>query len=134
MLVLSRQRDESLMIGDTIEVVCVDIRGDKIRLGIKAPSNVSVHRLEVWKAIRREGRLAGNLPPSTRVETGPVKIGDDWSGVFVRGDHAAIIAGQLRHFIQPDPQAAADTIEGLLSMFAAVGKVKPVQLALAGTI
>jgi carbon storage regulator len=52
MLVLSRQRDESIMIGDLIEVTVVDIMGDKVRLGITAPSKVAVHRKEVWLALR----------------------------------------------------------------------------------
>jgi len=54
MLVLSRQRDETIMIGDEIEITVVDIRGDKVRLGISAPSTVAVHRKEVHEAIRRE--------------------------------------------------------------------------------
>jgi len=58
MLVLSRQRDETIMIGDDIEITVVDIRRDKVRLGIKAPSDVSVHRKEVYEAIQRENRAA----------------------------------------------------------------------------
>jgi len=54
MLVVSRQRDEVIVIGDDIEVVVVDIRGDKVRLGITAPKKVSVHRKEVYDAIKRE--------------------------------------------------------------------------------
>ncbi len=54
MLVLSRHRDESIMIGDEIVVTIVDIRGDKVRLGINAPSSIPVHRQEVFEAIRRE--------------------------------------------------------------------------------
>lgn len=54
MLVLSRQRDESIMIGDDIVIRVVDIRGDKVRLGIEAPAEVSVHRQEVYDAIQRE--------------------------------------------------------------------------------
>ena len=57
MLVLSRQRDQTIMIGDDIEITVVDIRGDKVRLGINAPINVSVHRKEVYEAIKRENRL-----------------------------------------------------------------------------
>jgi len=53
MLVLSRQRDEEIMIGDHIRIAIVEIRGDKVRLGIQAPSDVSVHRREVYEAIRR---------------------------------------------------------------------------------
>jgi carbon storage regulator len=54
MLVLSRQRDETIMIGDDVEITIVDIRGDKVRLGISAPPHVAVHRKEVYEAIRRE--------------------------------------------------------------------------------
>ena len=54
MLVLSRKKDESIMIGDDIEIVVVDIRGDKVRLGITAPREVSVHRKEVFEAIQKE--------------------------------------------------------------------------------
>jgi carbon storage regulator len=79
MLVLSRQRDETIMIGDDIELTVVDIRGDKVRLGIKAPTHVAVHRKEVYDAIKRENeeaaRLAGGelgvLPPRIKVPPGP---------------------------------------------------------------
>ena len=54
MLVLSRQKDESIMIGDDIEITIVDVRGDKVRLGISAPRKVSVHRKEIYEAIQRE--------------------------------------------------------------------------------
>jgi len=54
MLVLSRHRDESIMIGDEIVITVVDIRGDKVRLGIDAPQDVPVHRQEVYDAIQRE--------------------------------------------------------------------------------
>lgn len=63
MLVLSRQRDETIMIGDDIEVTVVDIRGDKVRLGITAPKEISVHRKEVYDAIRRENRAAAQVRP-----------------------------------------------------------------------
>lgn len=55
MLVLSRLRDEIIYIGDTVRVTVVDIRGDKVRLGIDAPPDVPVHRKEVHDAIQREG-------------------------------------------------------------------------------
>ena len=61
MLVLSRQRDETIMIGDDIELTVVDIRGDKVRLGIKAPSHVAVHRKEIYDAIKRENQQAACL-------------------------------------------------------------------------
>jgi carbon storage regulator len=56
MLVLSRHRDESIMIGDDIVITIVDIRGDKVRLGINAPQHVPVHRQEIYDAIQRENR------------------------------------------------------------------------------
>ncbi len=54
MLVLSRRKDESIMIGDDVEITIVDIRGDKVRLGITAPKTIPVHRREVYEAIQRE--------------------------------------------------------------------------------
>jgi len=54
MLVLSRQKDESLMIGDDVEITIVDVRGDKVRLGINAPRSLPVHRKEIYLAIQRE--------------------------------------------------------------------------------
>ena len=54
MLVLSRQRDESIMIGDDVEITIVDVRGDKVRLGITAPKSIPVHRREIYDAIQRE--------------------------------------------------------------------------------
>src|SRR4051812_21603407 len=61
MLVLSRQRDETIMIGDNIEITIVDIRGDKVRLGITAPATIPVHRKEVYDAIQRENREAARV-------------------------------------------------------------------------
>ena len=61
MLVLTRQVNESIMIGDTIELMVVGIRGDKVRLGIKAPQGVSVHRKEVYEAIRQENIEAAKM-------------------------------------------------------------------------
>ena len=61
MLVLSRQKDQTVMIGDNIEITVVDIRGDKVRLGITAPSHIPVHRKEVYEAIKRENKAAANV-------------------------------------------------------------------------
>jgi carbon storage regulator len=63
MLVLSRQRDETIMIGDDVEITVVDIRGDKVRLGITAPRHIQVHRKEVYEAIKRENQQAAGLSP-----------------------------------------------------------------------
>ncbi|PQO33760.1 MULTISPECIES: carbon storage regulator CsrA [Pirellulaceae] len=63
MLVLSRHRDESIMIGDNIVITIVDIRGDKVRLGIAAPQDIPVHRQEVYEAIKRENMQASGVQP-----------------------------------------------------------------------
>ncbi len=55
MLVLSRKKNESIVINDDITVVVVEIRGDKVRLGVEAPKEISVHRREVFDSLRRDG-------------------------------------------------------------------------------
>ena len=54
MLVLSRRKDESIMIGEEVQIIIVDIRGDTIRLGITAPRSIPVHRKEVYEDIHRQ--------------------------------------------------------------------------------
>jgi len=73
MLVLSRQKDETIIIGDNIEITVVDIRGDKVRLGVSAPKEISVHRKEVYEAIRRENREAAQVKPEDLSGIGKVK-------------------------------------------------------------
>jgi len=75
MLVLSRHRDESIMIGDNIVITIVDIRGDKVRLGIEAPSDIPVHRQEVYEAIQRENRKASQLRPGDTKDLGRSNTG-----------------------------------------------------------
>jgi carbon storage regulator len=70
MLVLSRHRDESIMIGDEIVITIVDIRGDKVRLGIDAPQDIPVHRQEVYEAIQRENRKASQIHPQETRDVG----------------------------------------------------------------
>ena len=66
MLVLSRKKNESIIINDHITVTVVEIRGDKVRLGIDAPKDVSVHRREVYEAIQNQARLReGNASAGT---------------------------------------------------------------------
>jgi carbon storage regulator len=64
MLILSRKVNERIMIGDSIEVSVVEIRGDQVKLGIMAPRNVNVHRREVFDAIQEENRAAARGLPS----------------------------------------------------------------------
>lgn len=66
MLVLSRHRDESIMIGDDVVITIVDIRGDKVRLGIKAPQEIPVHRQEVYDAIKRENQGSSEDPNASK--------------------------------------------------------------------
>ena len=54
MLVLSRGKDESIMVGENVEIVIVDVRGNKVRLGINAPKSIPVHRKEIFQAIHRK--------------------------------------------------------------------------------
>jgi carbon storage regulator len=58
MLVLARRLNESIMIGDEIEVVVIDIKGDQVKLGIRAPKRVTVHRKEIYEEIRKENIAA----------------------------------------------------------------------------
>ena len=60
MLVLSRKKNESIVINNNITIVVVEIRGDKVRLGVEAPKDVPVHRQEVYEAIKRENEKAAH--------------------------------------------------------------------------
>jgi carbon storage regulator len=68
MLVLSRKKNESIVINNDITIVVVEIRGDKVRLGVEAPKEVPVHRQEVYEAIRRSE--AGGLKASPSESNG----------------------------------------------------------------
>ncbi len=65
MLVLTRKKDQTIVIGDNIEVTILDIQGDQIRVGIKAPKNISVHRKEVYEDIQEENRKASQIKNDT---------------------------------------------------------------------
>ncbi len=67
MLVLSRKKNESIIINDNITVTVIEIRGDKVRLGIEAPKDVTVHRREVYEAIQNQ--QARSRDPGTKVPT-----------------------------------------------------------------
>ncbi|MDI6785649.1 MAG: carbon storage regulator CsrA [bacterium] len=54
MLVLARKRDQSIMIGDDVEIVIVDIYGDQVKLGVNAPRHIAVHRREVYEEVQKE--------------------------------------------------------------------------------
>jgi len=63
MLILARRIGESIMVGDQVEISVVDIKGDQVKLGIKAPPQVKVYRREVYAAIQEENRVAASGAP-----------------------------------------------------------------------
>ena len=94
MLILSRHKDEKLMIGDDITITVIEIRGDKVRLGIDAPSHIPVHRQEVYDAIRRGGERgeAGMIvePQGDRIVLVPESDDSDdseWQDKFIENDY-----------------------------------------------
>ncbi len=98
MLVLSRQRDETIMIGDDIEITIVDIRGDKVRLGITAPTRIAVHRKEVYEAIRRENKQAARLNGEIQMIGKTIKPG---SGGTMSRSRSAQLAKPIRTVASP---------------------------------
>lgn len=64
MLVLSRKKEERIVLGNNVAVVIVDIRGDKVRLGIEAPSFIPAHRDEVYRTLRKSGLILPDLVPA----------------------------------------------------------------------
>lgn len=67
MLVLTRKVNQSIIIGDDVEVVVLEVRGEQVRLGIRAPKDVTVHRKEIYEQIQEENRQAAQ----TRTEDVP---------------------------------------------------------------
>jgi len=68
MLVLTRRLNQSIKIGDDIEITVIEVRGDQVRLGVAAPRDVSVHRKEVYLQIQQENRAAATAPDSTNLD------------------------------------------------------------------
>ncbi|NBI07366.1 carbon storage regulator CsrA [Senegalia massiliensis] len=60
MLILTRKKNESIMIGDNIEIVVTDIQDGKVKLGIKAPKNIDIHRKEIYVDIQNENKVAAD--------------------------------------------------------------------------
>jgi carbon storage regulator len=63
MLVLTRKVNQTIIIGDNVEVVVLEVRGEQVRLGIRAPRDVSVHRKEIYEQIAEENRGASDVRP-----------------------------------------------------------------------
>jgi len=111
MLVLSRQRDETIIIGEgdsRIEICVVDIRGDKVRLGVNAPKDVPVHRLEVYNAIKRESRAAAQVK-MTDVPT--AANGPQSGGLIPKGASSCTYKGRRMH-VWKQGEDFIGTVEG----------------------
>lgn len=63
MLVLTRKVQQSIVIGDNVEIVILEVRGEQVRLGIRAPKDVTVHRKEIYEQIQEENRGAADVRP-----------------------------------------------------------------------
>lgn len=77
MLVLARSRDQSIMIGDDIKITVVEVRGNKVRLGIDAPQGVSVHREEIYRQIKEAARgteASASTPSSENASATPDSV------------------------------------------------------------
>src|SRR5687767_4940778 len=98
MLVLSRERGETVNIGDEIEITVIDIRGDKVRLGVSAPRHVAVHRKEVYEAIKRQQKDAAGAAGAT-----PDSPATDGSHASAPSDHSASLKSPSS---APPPPAA----------------------------
>ena len=117
MLVMTRKRDESIVIGPDIEIVVVDIRGDKVRLGVKAPVELPVHRREVYEAICN---AANGVPRLASFEARRAAGAADSGGAAEVGLSAADLAllDRLREAIGTHGGAApcrAQTLSAILS-------------------
>ena len=73
MLVLSRKKDESIVINDDISIVVLEIKGDKVRLGIEAPKEIPVHRREIYDTIKKHNLLSNPFNSPTSIEKSPEK-------------------------------------------------------------
>jgi carbon storage regulator len=112
MLVLSRQRDETIMIGDDIEITVVDIRGDKVRLGICAPTRIAVHRKEVYDAIRTENERAARMDGAeldALAQT--IKPGPAAGGVGQDQRHSSPVAEKAAEHPKRNPSEQTPTTE-----------------------
>lgn len=74
MLILTRKHNESIMVGDNVEIVVLEIKGDQIKLGVQAPKNVKVYRGEVYKDIQIENKEAASIKETNLSEVGKLFI------------------------------------------------------------
>jgi carbon storage regulator len=74
MLVLTRKPDQSIMVGNEIEITVLEVRGEQVRLGIRAPRTVTVHRKEVFEQIRQENLNASSAPTEPLPDLGTLLV------------------------------------------------------------
>jgi phosphinothricin acetyltransferase len=133
MIVISRQRDETIKIGDDIEVTVVDNRGDKVRQGIMYPKEISVHRREVYDAIRREtGRATVSRAPMARLLASEAGASSHVSIRAAKSDDLHVINEIYNYYVlhttctyQEDPEP----MDGRREWLARHGKSHPVTVA-----
>ncbi len=99
MLVLSRKKDESVVINNDIRIVVVEIRGDKVRLGVEAPKEVPVHRSEVYEAINHGGTEGERTPRLVRAEQHESRIESEVAGL---ADGGQLVSDDATAPTQPD--------------------------------
>lgn len=114
MLIMSRQRDESIQIGDDILITVADIRGDKVRLGINAPTEIPVHRQEVQEAIVREDkRNEASILAKAKVDfTSFCDQLDQLSRVKIL-ETLDLINGNTKNLIQPNTNGSVENLAKL---------------------
>ncbi len=111
MLVLSRKRSESLIIDENIIVTVVDIRGDKVRLGIDAPREMSIHRQEIYEAVKREAApRSTERPPEQPTPPTKTQVNLDVYQVEFLDE----LASQISHSYRLWPPGRAEIIETLI--------------------
>lgn len=88
MLVLSRKKNESIVIDEKIVITVVEIRGDKVRLGIEAPRDVAIHRQEVYEVLIRSAEMT-EQPESAPIQNRGQNMGQNLGHVLGSEDPAA---------------------------------------------
>lgn len=119
MLVMTRKRDESILVDRNIEITVVEIRGDKVRLGVSAPKEVPVHRREVYESIHgiAEAPRAATSPPTAARES------EEPALVAVEANQLALL-DRLRHAIRDESGEAPRRDETLGAILAAFDEAR----------
>lgn len=122
MLVMTRKRDESILVDRNIEITVVEIRGDKVRLGVNAPKEVPVHRREVYESIHG---IAAGFAETSQNPASPQLAGreSEETALVVEADQLALL-DRLRHAIRDETGAAPRRDETLAAILAAFDEAR----------